>query len=447
MLEISARARAVAKRISRRTLLKVGALTAGGLTLADLLRYRSGAAPEIGSGARPSAKSIIQIWMGGGPSHLDMYDMKPEAPPEIRGEFASIATRVPGMRVCEHLPFQAAVMDRLAVVRSVCHSDSGHLPASQWMLTGYHVRNVTSDNAHPSHGSIVARVRGANQPGIPAYVGIPRKTSYGNAAYLGPAFNPFTTQADPAAPDFAVRDLGSPRRITARRLDDRRALLAGIDVIRRDLDANGQIAGFDRFDREALELITRDKAVRAFDLNRESPRLRDQYGRTTVGQGCLLARRLVEAGVSFVTVLSGGVWDTHANNFPLLKHNSLPKVDRAVAALVADLHQRGLDKNVLVMATGEFGRTPHINRNAGRDHWPGAMSMLFACGGLRVGQVIGGTDRYGAAPVARPLSPGDVAATLYHFMDIDVRTTFHDHSGRPFPVLHDGAPIDELISG
>jgi hypothetical protein len=458
MLNIGGAGDLFADQFNRRAALKVGALALGGLSLADLLRLRAAAGPaamrtetrQLGDHVRreplPARDvAVIQIFMGGGPSHLDMYDMKPEAPSEIRGEFHDIPTAVSGIRVCEHLATQAQAMDKLAIVRSVTHSTATHLIASQWMLTGYQVSQVTTDNIHPSHGSVVAKLRGANSPGMPAYVALPRKTAYGNAAYLGPAYNPFTTEGDLTAANFSVRDLRLPRQVTSGRLSDRRALLTGLDTIRRDLDSKGELAGIDRFDREAIDMITSDRAVRAFDIRQESPALRSRYGRTSLGQGCLLARRLVEAGVTFVTVLSGAVWDTHQDNFNILKTNSLPKVDRAIAALVTDLHERGLDKNVLVMALGEFGRTPVINRNAGRDHWPGAMSVVFGGGGLRMGQSIGRTDSHGAHPISRSFTPGDVAATMYHVLGIDTTREFRDASGRIFPALREGRPITELV--
>jgi hypothetical protein len=263
---------------------------------------------------------------------------------------------------------------------------------------------------------------------------------------LGVAYNPFTTESDPVEKNYAVRNLNLPRGLDAARMHDRRGLLASFDRMRADLDRHGDLAGLDRFAREALEIISGTRAQAAFDIAHEDEATRDRYGRTPAGQRCLLARRLVEAGVTFVTVLSGGEWDTHVNNFKTLEERSLPPFDRAVAALVSDLYERGLERRVLVIACGEFGRTPKINSQAGRDHWPGANSVLFSGGGLRVGQVVGSTDRQAMYPADRPCSPGDVLATVYHFLSIDTHQEFPDHAGRPRPLLPGGQPIGELWS-
>jgi len=429
-------------RISRRTMLRVGALACGGLSLAELLRRRASAE----SSTAPRDTAVIHVFMGGGPSHIDTVDMKPLAPAEIRGEFRPIASRVPGVPVCEHLPHLAGALDRFAVVRSVAHANPSHLPASHWMMTGYQPAPSTTTNVNPYAGAVVSKLRGPNVPGMPAFASIPRKQLLGGAAYLGSAYNPFTTESDPSSPTFSVRNLNLPEGIDVGRLHDRRELLRGLDRLRNETERYGELAGIDKFSHEALELMTGSRAQQAFDLGRETTATRDRYGRTQAGQGCLLARRLVEAGVTFVTVLSGGEWDTHANNFSILKEKSLPPVDRALAALANDLHERGLDRRVLLLVSGEFGRTPTINPQAGRDHWPGAFSVLFAGGGLRVGQVIGATDDRAAYPVSHAYSPGDVLATVYHFLGIDSRIEFQDRSGRPMRILPEGRPIAELMA-
>lgn len=421
-------------------MLRVGSLACGALTLADYLRLRALAAPAD----RPPETAVIQVFMGGGPSHIDTVDMKPDAPAEIRGEFRPIATRVSGIQVCEHLPHLAAAMGRVAIVRSVAHGTASHLPASHWMMTGYEPAPSTTTNVNPSVGALVARLRGSNVSGMPAYVSIPRRQLLGGSAYLGSPYNPFTPESDPNSPNFAVRNLNVPAGISAVRLDDRRGLLEQLDRMRAGAD-RGEYAGIDRFSREAMEIVTGAQAQRAFDLSREDSATRDRYGRTSAGQACLLARRLVEAGVTLVKVLSGGEWDTHANNFATLKNKSLPLVDQALATLVADLYERGLDRRVLVLVCGEFGRTPTINAAAGRDHWPGAFSVLFSGGGLSVGQVVGATDRRAAHPITRPYSPGDVLATVYRHLGIDTSREFHDRSGRPMRVLNEGRPIPELV--
>lgn len=429
--------------VSRRSFLQVGALCAGGLTLADALRLNSHASAAQTGVSRK--KAVIQIWLAGGPSHIDMYDLKPDAPAEFRGEFRPIATSVKGIDISEHLPLQAQIMDKLAIVRSACHTNAGHGMGSQWMLTGYQPTIEVGDNIYPSCGSVAAKMRGPNDPGLPAYVNLPRPLGLGKAAYLGASYNPFSPDDDPNRDGFQVRNMKLPGRVSASRLDRRKGLQAQIDKIRRDIDIKGDIEGLDKHYRDAMEMVTSDKAQKAFDIAKEDPRLRESYGRHDLGQSCLLARRLVEAGVTYVTIQAGGGWDTHGDNFKQLKDNLLPKYDRAVATLVQDLYDRGLANDVLVMAFGEFGRTPRINGGAGRDHWPGAMSILFAGGGLKMGQTIGTTDPRAEAPATRPYSPGCVLSTMYHVLGINHKHSFYDEANRPLPILSEGKPIEELI--
>ncbi len=426
---------------ARRNFLRVGALSVGGLALADVLRARAVAAEN---GAAVNDTAVILVWLAGGPSHLDMYDLKPHAPAEFRGEFQEISTNVPGLRISEHLPLQAAVMDKMAVVRSATHTNAGHGMGAQWMLTGYQPTIEVNDNIYPAVGSVTAKMRGSNTRGLPAYVNLPNKLGLGKAAYLGASYNPFAPESDPNSDGFNVRNLKLPGRVTVDRLERRRELLNSVDTIRRDIDARGDIIGIDKFYRDALEMITSDTALRAFDVHREDPRLRDRYGRNDLGQSCLLARRLVEAGVTFVTIQAGGGWDTHSDNFAQLKNNLLPKYDRAVATLVSDLASRGLDKKVLVMTFGEFGRTPRINPTAGRDHWPGAMSVVYSGGGLKMGQMIGTTDSKAEYPTSKPYSPGCVLSTMYHVLGIDHTHVFYDQANRPLAILSEGRPIEEL---
>ncbi|MDB5391278.1 MAG: hypothetical protein JWM11_6924 [Planctomycetaceae bacterium] len=428
--------------VSRRNFLRVGALAAGGLTLADQLRTDASAA-ESGQPAR--RKAVIQVWLAGGPSHIDMYDLKPHAPAEFRGEFKEIDTNVAGIRISEHLPHQAAIFDKLAVVRSGTHTNAGHGMGSQWMLTGYQPTIEVNDNIYPACGSVVSRMQGPNAAGMPAYVNLPRRLGLGNAAYLGASYNPFAPDDDPNSEGFKVRNLKMPGRVTEERLDRRRGLLAEVDNIRRDVDTKGDLVGLDKFYRDAMEMITSDRAMKAFNIQSEDPKLRDQYGRNDLGQSCLLARRLVESGVSYVTIQAGGGWDTHGDNFSQLKNNLLPKYDRAVATLVKDLHDRGMHDQVLVMTFGEFGRTPRINGGAGRDHWPGAMSVLYAGGGLRMGQTIGTTDARAEYPATRAASPGCLLSTMYHTLGIDYQSVFYDQGRRPLPILNEGRPIEELV--
>jgi hypothetical protein len=441
MLEVRGPAYRCCDGVSRRGFLKVGFLGLAGLTLADHLRRKANAQQ---AGRPASDTAVILLWLGGGPSHLDMYDLKPDAPAEFRGEFRSIATSVPGTHVGEHLPHQARLMDKLSVVRSVTHTNAGHGMGTHWMLTGYVPTIEINDNLNPSCGSVVARMRGAGAPQMPAYVCLPSPPPSANAAYLGVAYNPFSPGNDPSNPGFQVRDLRLMPQVDLGRFRNRRDLLRGLDTLRRDVDTQGAAEGYDRFYRDAFEIVTGERCRSAFDIHREDPRLRDRYGRDSWGQSTLLARRLVEAGVTYVTVNMGG-WDTHNNNFQELRTRLLPRYDRALSALIEDIYERGLDRRVLVLTYGEFGRTPRINTTAGRDHWPGAMSVVFAGGGLRMGQMIGTTDARAEYPATRAAGPQDVLATMYHVLGIDYRHEFHDAAQRPIPILNEGRPIQELI--
>lgn len=431
----------VTKKLGRRTFLQAGALALGGWSLAEQLQLRAESNNTL-----LSDTAVIQIFIGGGPSHIDMYDLKPNAPKEIRGEFQPISSSVAGCQFSEHLPRQAAVMDKLAIVRTVQHTHPGHLPASHWMMTGYEPAVSAKRNFNPSIGSVVSKLRGPNVAGLPGYVSIPSKQLLGGSAYLGTAHNPFTPGSNPASPEFAVRNLSLASGITKTRMTNRRQLQAQLD---RMPGKNGQKVfpgELDKFSQQAYDLVTGDRASEAFDLSKESPKLRELYGNHSAGQGCLLARRLVEAGVTFVTVLSGGEWDTHTNNFHTLKTDCLPRMDDAISALVTDLYDRGLDKRVMVIAHGEFGRTPQINKDAGRDHWPGAACVLFSGGGINVGQMIGETDSRAAYPVTHPYTPGDVLSTVYNFLGVDYHHRFDDDNQRSFPVLQEGRPIRALYA-
>jgi hypothetical protein len=441
MLHVQGPAYQTCDAISRRSFLRVGFLGLAGMTLADRLRQQARAS----AADQPTEDTaVILLWLGGGPSHIDMYDLKTNAPAEFRGDFRPIPTSVPGTQIGEHLPLQSRLMDKLSVVRSVTHTNAGHGMGTHWMMTGYVPTIEINDNLNPAVGSVVARLRGANAPQLPAYVCLPNPPPSANAAYLGVAHNPFAPGADPSNPGFQVRDLRLTPQVNLDRFRNRRELLHGIDNLRRDVDTQGTAEGYDRFYRDAFDIVTGERARRAFDIHSEDIRVRERYGRDSWGQSTLLARRLVEAGVTFVTVNMGG-WDTHNNNFQSLRQNLLPRYDRALAALVEDLHQRGLDRKVLVVTYGEFGRTPRVNTTAGRDHWPGAMSVVFAGGGLQMGQVIGATDSRAEYPTARAVGPQDVLATMYHVLGIDYRHEFYDAAQRPIPVLNEGRPIQELI--
>jgi hypothetical protein len=430
--------------LSRRSFLQAGLLGAAGLALPDFLRAKAQAAQS----SRDTA--VIMIWLDGGPTHMDMYDVKTQAPAEYRGAMKTTRTNVPGIEICDLMPEQAKVADKLAIVRSLHHTTGDHFAGAHWMLTGYLGSTAANmDPMYPSAGSITAKMRGANRPGLPAYVAVPFAASvglnpgYNSAAYLGNAFNPFQTRSDPNSPSFSVRNLTLPGGLTLAQLEERRQLLSSFDTLRRDIDRTGALDSLDKFQQEAYEMISGPAARAAFDISKEDPRLRDKYGRHTWGQSCLLARRLVEAGVTFVTVHMGG-WDHHSGIEAAMK-NVLPITDRAIAGLVSDLGERGLYDRVAICVCGEFGRTPRVNRDAGRDHWGQSGFCVLGGGGLKTGLVVGSTTDKGEYPKDRPVSPEDMLATLYHVLGVDTKQVFVDKAGRPHPVLNKGEPIAELI--
>ena len=428
--------------VSRRSFLRLGTLGVGALTLPDLLRLR---AQEQAS----SDASVILLWMDGGPSQFETYDPKPDAPAEYRGPFQAIRTNVPGLDLCETLPLHAQIADKFAVIRSVAHRESGHGSAVKNLNTGYPHPPGTNEGTflYPGVGAIVAKVREQERRGLPRYVCVPTagifKGDVGGGAYLGSAYDPFA-----ANPNDGAGALIPPAELSLSRLQNRRALLSSLDRMRRDVDTSGMMEGMDAFTRQAFEMVTGPRAREALDLSREPAAIRNRYGASVEraqpwGQSCLLARRLVEAGVSFVGIGMGG-WDDHGDRL----WQELPRrarvYDAAVTALIEDLHARGLDRKVLVLAWGEFGRTPRINRG-GRDHWPSSMSVMIAGGGLRMGQAVGSTNARGERPQDRPLHPNDVLATVYRHLGIDHTRAFVNPQGRPIPLLPHGEPIAELL--
>jgi uncharacterized protein (DUF1501 family) len=427
--------------VHRRSFLKLGSALLGGLTLADVLRLRAAA-----SGTTPATPdtAVIFISLGGGPSHFETYDPKPNAPAEYRGEFRPVATNVAGIQLCELLPRQAQIMDKLAIVRSIHHREASHI-ALHMVETGYFLRS--SANAlrgeMPAVGSVVARVRGQSNPDIPSFVSLPRPNAYTGPHFLGSAYQHFAVNDDPAAPEFRVNNLALHPNLNLSRLDDRRALQQLFDEERQIFDLNNDATAIDDFNQQAFDLVAGERARTAFDLSREDERLRDRYGRNSFGQRLVLARRLAEAGVPYIVVRSND-WDDH-QGLPDRMRRRCPEYDIGVTALIEDLHQRGLNRKVLVVAMGEFGRTPRVNPTAGRDHWPSVMSVMLACGTIRTGQAVGASDARGAAAQDRPYAPQSVLTMVYHHLGIDPAMTFLDYSGRPRYILEEREPIRELL--
>jgi hypothetical protein len=452
-------------QLSRRSLLKIGSAGVAGLNLASLLRAAE--ASTSGRGPRPRAKHIIFLHQFGGPSHIDTFDMKPDAPDGIRGEFKPIATRIPGLTVTEHLPRFAKVVDRFAQIRSVNHRMKNHNSATYYSLTGHvppldDIRLRDTQELYPSYGATVARFKPAEDPAIPSFVSYPYVIRDGSvtpgqaASFLGKSCDPFFISQDPSEPDFRLPELSLPKSLPLGRLDDRRNLLRMIDEQGDLLGWSGTAQGIDSFYDRALTMLASPKVKDAFDLSQEPAKIRDDYGRDTYGQSCLLARRLIEAGVRFVTVYnSPGIngthgWDTHGNNFKRLKEKLLPYTDQTVPTLIEDLESRGLLDETLVVWMGEFGRSPKVISTAkfgpdGRDHWPYCYTVLMAGGGITPGAIYGASDRIGAYPAADPVSPDDVAATMFWALGIDPATEFHDALNRPLPIAA-GKPVTKIFS-
>src|SRR5262245_12066386 len=430
--------------VTRRDCLQLGlgALLGGGLAHALRLRASEGSAPRM------QAKSCILIWMDGGPSHYETFDPKPNAPAEIRGEFKPIPSKVAGIQFSEQMSRLAGIADQLAVVRSIRHDQGNHGAGNHYMMTGAPPRIPVGCGAfvsfHPSLGSVTAYERGA-PAGLPAYFAMPEMSRSGGPNFLGAKYAPFVVSDNPNTPDFRVRDVALPRGLTGERFLERCDQRAEVDKFQRFLDkqAADPATALDEHYQQAHDLMRSKEAQAAFDIGREPDRVRDAYGRTNLGQRALLARRLVEAGVPFITLYDGG-WDHHTKLFASFKKR-MPAWDRSVAALLTDLAQRGLLDSTLVIALGEFGRTPQINKDAGRDHWSNAMSVLFAGGGTPGGQVVGATDGKGFAAVERVLSPENFAATVYAKLGIDPGKILYNQQGRPTHIVSDPTPIKELM--
>jgi hypothetical protein len=430
--------------LDRRSFLRVGALSALGLSLPQLLQARANA---------PAAKDInvILLWMGGGPSNIDTFDMKPDAPAEIRGEFRPIDTNVPGVRVCEHLPLMSRQMDKICTLLTVSHPESGdHTTAVHYMLTGYPQRpdptgQPVNSVVYPAYGSVVSKEKGW-QHAMPPYVVLTGKAApYTGAGLLGSAYNPLSIKADPNDPAFSVQDVTIPPAIGADRTKRRQSMLDAVDTWQKQNEkAVGVVGERNRFYQQAYDLVTSPAAKKAFDLSEEPVRVRDRYGRHRHGQSALLARRLIEAGVRFVSVETAW-WDTHQDNFKDLKGSRLPNLDQFWSALLTDLEQRGLLETTLVLWMGEFGRTPTVNGQAGRDHWGWANAICMSGAGVKMGTVVGKTDRKCERPAGTTHSTHDFAATIYSLLGIDLKKEYMTPDGRPVLLNYHGTPIEGVL--
>lgn len=425
--------------VTRRNFLRVGSLAALGASLPGLLR-----AEALAANPRTEVSCIL-VWLQGGISHIDSFDPKPDAPSEIKGDFAVIGTRVPGIALCEHLPKLAAHQDKYSIVRSLDPKNGSHGVADAYVMSGHPFNPALT---FPSYGAIVSREMG-DRDGMPPYVqigqSIDARFGGGVAGFLGEQYNPFVLPGDPSSPGFRVRDVSLPAGVDRDRFARRMKALHTVDTWQSKLEsASSPVEAADSFYQKAYGLITSPRAKTAFDLGKEDPKVRDRYGLHSLGQGCLLARRLIDSGVRFVTVTDGG-WDTHQDNFKALKGSLLPRLDSAISGLLQDLHDRGRLDSTVVMVLSDFGRTPKVNPSAGRDHWSTSGVALLAGGGLRGGVAVGRTNALGEVPVEAPYVTEDLAATLYDRLGIPLTTTHKTPDGRPIQINYDGRLIRELL--
>jgi hypothetical protein len=431
------------KTTNRRDFFRLGAI--GGLTLPQLLQLQQSCAAE---GARQDVNCIFIFILGGMPQQ-DMWDLKPNAPAEVRGDFHPISTQVPGIQISDVLPKTATVTDKLAILRSMTHGDSDHGRGFHIMMTGKKAgagdfNGNQNNNQHPCLGSMVARL---GEPGaLPPYISVPNFLNSGGPSFLGPPFGPFTIEADPAAPDFSVRDIRLPTSVATRRGELRQLALREINRFEQQVEQVGKhVRSLDTFYQKAYSMMTSPAARKAFDIGQEKESTREAYGMTSIGQCCLLGRRMVEAGCRFVAI-ENGHWDTHRKNTYSLRDLLCPSFDQAIPALVNDLDDRGMLDNTLVVVTTEFGRTPKINDLAGRDHWPNAFSIVMAGAGIKGGTVVGSTDKQAGEVTERPITPQDMAATVLDRLGIDHTRLVHTPLGRPIPLVDDGHPVREIFS-
>ncbi len=438
MFQIESGASRSCDGVTRRNILQVGALSALGLTLPQALRAASTA---------PATKDMacILVWLQGGISHIDSFDPKPEAPSEIRGEFKTIDTNVPGIQLVEHLPGLARHQDKYSIVRSLNPKNGSHGTADAYMMSGHPFSPAIT---YPAYGAVIAREKGGQQS-MPPYIqvgtAIDQRFGGGVSGFLGDQYNPFVLPGDASSPNFTVRDVTLPGGVDADRFKRRMKVLDAVDTWQSTLESSpSSLEAADSFAKKAYELITAPRAKKAFDIRSEDPRQRDRYGRNSLGQGCLLARRLVESGVRFVTVTDGG-WDTHQNNFVSMSKTLLPRLDKSVSGLLQDLSDRGMLDTTLVVVMSDFGRTPKVNPSAGRDHWSTAGIALLAGAGLKHGIAVGRTNQLAEMPVESPYYTEDLAATIYTQLGIPLTTTHQTPDGRPVQVNYDGRIIRELV--
>jgi len=425
---------------TRRDFIRVGGLTAFGLSLPQVLRAESQSAAKK---FHHRAKSVILVYLGGGMSHHDSFDPKPEMGEEIKGKYSTIGTSVNGVRVTEMVPLMAKTMHKVTLVRSGSHNNDHHETATNWVMSG---RFGSAFGDFPAIGAVVAHETGFSGT-LPPYVSVPRNPSFtwelGRSAFLGGRCESFKA-GDPNAKDYRVQDLAPTEALTERRTIRRQKLISAVDDLAKKVEGNDQIATYDEFQQRAAQMVLSGEARKAFAIEREPEAVRDRYGRNTLGQSCLLARRLVEGGVRFVTVNAGG-WDHHAKIWDGLG-GRLPELDRALSSLIDDLDARGLLDSTMVVAMGEFGRSPKINKDIGRDHWGPAASMIFAGGGVQRGAVVGATDKMGGYAIRRPVSPADVAYTVMDSLGIDPRKQIMTPDGRPIEILDQGDVVKELFA-
>ncbi len=434
--------------LNRRRMLRLGGTGfLSGLSLPLLMQLQAEAATTVA----PKAKSCIFFMLEGGPSHIDMWDLKPDAPSEIRGPFQPISTVVPGTQISQLLPLTAGIVDKLTILRSHSHKDNAHQTGRHWVLTGYppnfadgQAKGVPFNELYPSIGSIISRELGANGA-VPPYVEIPNPLGPGGPGFYGAKYGPFTIDNDPVQADFKVRDLDVPTGISQERFARRQKLLAEAERLGLSSTATGKADMLRSYYEKAVDLVTSPEARLAFDLQAEDATVRERYGWSSIGQCALMARRLAEAGCRFIGIEHGS-WDTHFDNFTSHEKTLVPPTDRALFALLNDLDERGMLDETLIVMMGEMGRTPRINKDAGRDHWSQCQTVILAGGGIKRGAVVGASDETASYPVTQPYGIHDLLRTIFHLMGVDCDKVYHTPVGRPVPIVNGGHRIDEVLA-